>query len=131
MFEFSRGALFEGQLDYKIKDLHFTMHTCNAFRNMKCFEFDITEEEMCKLGSILAPARKWAKDYDNYFCLDGYGWHITYCYNGIRIYTGGYEAYPDDFRIVIEKLQDYIESLCKKYAADTYLEKEADDRRRL
>ena len=131
MFEFSRGAFFEGQLNYKIKDLHFTMHTYNAFHNMKCFEFDITEEEMCKLGSILAPARKWAKDYDNNFCLDGYGWHIKYCYNGIQIYTGGYEAYPDDFRTVIEKLQDYIESLCKKYAADTYLEKEADDRRRL
>ncbi len=49
----------------------------------------------------------------------------------IKIYSSGYEAYPDDYRVVIGNLQDYIELLCKKYSADTYIEEEADDRRRL
>lgn len=131
MFKFGRGAFFTGQLDYNIKDLHFSMQVMNAFHDMKCFEFDITEEEMCKIGDIIADVKKWKDDYDGGFVLDGYGWHIKYCHNGIKIYSSGYEAYPDDYRVVIGNLQDYIELLCKKYSADTYIEEEADDRRRL
>ena len=131
MFEFSRGSFFTGQLDYNIKNFHFSMEVCNAFHAMKCFEFDITEEEMLKIGNIISPVKKWTDKYDNPSILDGYGWRINYCHNGIKIHANGYEAYPDDFRVVIEDLQDYIENLCKKYAADTYIEKEANDRRRL
>ena len=41
MFEFGRGSFFGGDLDYNIKDLHFSMRAYNAWRHMKCFEFNL------------------------------------------------------------------------------------------
>ena len=81
MFEFSRGSFFTGQLDYNIKNFHFSMEVCNAFHAMKCFEFDITEKEMLKIGNIISPVKKWTDKYDNPSILDGYGWTINYCHN--------------------------------------------------
>ena len=132
IFEFERGAFFSGQLDYRIADMHFTMKTCNAFRSMQCFEFDVTEEDLQRIFAVLAPVKKWKEEYDDKNgILDGFGWSIKYCHKGIKIASQGYEAFPRDYKTVIEELQECMETLCKKYAADQYIEDEAEMRRQL
>ncbi len=87
---------------------------------------------MCKIGAIIAPVRKWKREYRSTLdILDGFGWSIEYCYDGIGVKSEGYEAFPSDYQKVVGELQEYMETLCKKYAADNYKEDEAEDRRRL
>lgn len=132
MFSFERGAFFGGSLDYQIIDMHFLMRPYNAFYYMQQCEFDVTEKELCEIGRIITPVMKWKENYSSEeSILDGYGWHIKYSYKGINIYSYGYEAYPEEYKLIIGKLQNYIESLCKKYAPDVYSEEEAARRRRL
>jgi len=132
MFSFERGEFFGGSLDYRIKNMHFSMRPYNAFCKMQQCEFDITERELLKIVSIIAPVTKWKENYDNTeFILDGYGWHIKYSYKGVNIYSHGYEAYPEDYKLVIGELQNYMEELCKKYAPEGYSEEEAVRRRSL
>ena len=132
MFQFGRGAFFSGQLDYRIENLHFSMKAYNAFHYMQCFEFDITDEELGEIGTILTPAKAWKAEYNNNDgILDGFGWDIKYCYNGVALNSSGYEAYPQNYNEVVAELQEYMETLCKKYSADQYKEEEAKERRRL
>lgn len=132
LFSFGRGAFFSGALDYKIENLHFSMKAFNAFHGMQNFEFDVTEDDLCKIGPIIAPVLEWKAEYRSKdFILDGFGWSIKYCYDGIRVKSEGYEAFPNDYQKVVIELQEYMETLCKKYAADKYKEDEAEDRRRL
>lgn len=131
MFKFERGSFFGGQLNYSIVDLHFSMNAYNGLHYMKCFEFDITEEEMSEIEKIVKPAQEWMKKYNNDSFLDGYGWNIEYCHNDVQMHAQGYMDYPDDFWIVVSGLQDYMECLCKKYCSDIYIEEEAERRRSL
>ena len=132
MFAFERGAFFGGSLDYKIINMHFSMRPYNAFHSMQRFEFDVTEEDLCKIGAIVAPVMKWKEEYNDMLeVLDGFGWSIEYCYNGIKIKSYGYESFPYNYKKVVNELQEHMETLCKKYAADKYKEDEAEDRRSL
>ena len=99
---------------------------------MQRFEFDVTEEDLCKIGAIVAPVMKWKEEYNGMLeVLDGFGWSIEYCYNGIKIKSYGYESFPCNYKKVVNELQEYMETLCKKYAADKYKEDEAEERRSL
>jgi hypothetical protein len=132
LFSFGRGAFFSGALDYKIENMHFSMRPYNAYHTLQRFEFDVTEEDLCKIGTIVAPAMKWKKEYRSVLDrLDGYEWSIEYCYNGIQIKSYGYESFPCNYKKVVNELQEYMETLCKKYAADKYKEDEAEERRSL
>ena len=131
MFKFERGSFFGGQLNYSIVDLHFSMNVYNGLHYMKCFEFDITEEEMSEIEKIVKPAQEWKKKYNNDSVLDGYGWNIEYWHNDVQMHAQGYMDYPDDFQIVVSGLQDYMECLCKKYCSDIYIEEEVERRRSL
>ena len=131
-FEFERGAFFSGQLNYRIENMHFTMGACNAFHSMQCYEFDVTEEDIQGICAVIVPVKKWKEKYDNKDgILDGFGWSIKYRHNGIDIKSQGYEAYPKNYEKVIKELQECMEKLCKKYAADQYKEDEAERRRQL
>ncbi len=132
MFSFERGAFFSGSLDYKIQNMHFSMRPYNAFHTMQRFEFDVTEEDIYKIAAIVAPVMKWKEEYQSTLgILDGFGWSIEYCYKGIKVKSSGYESFPSNYNKVVNELQEYMETLCKQYAADKYNEDEAKDRRRL
>ena len=75
---------------------------------------------------------KWKEEYQSTLgILDGFGWSIEYCYKGIKVKSSGYESFPSNYNKVVNELQEYMETLCKKYAADKYKEEEAEDRKRL
>lgn len=132
MFVFERGAFFGGSLDYKIVNMHFSMRPYNAFHTMQRFEFDVTEEDLYKIGALVAPVLEWKREYRSTLdILDGFGWSIEYCYDGIVLKSEGYESFPYNYKKVVGELQEYMETLCKKYAANKYKEDEAEDRRRL
>lgn len=132
MFLFERGAFFSGEIEYRIIDMHFSMEGYNSFYDMQRFEFDVTNEDLYKIGKILEPVKAWEREYDNEEeVYDGFGWSIAYHYEGTDIASEGYEAFPDDYAKVIAELQEYMETLCKKYAADNYKEDEAARRREL
>lgn len=89
-------------------------------------------EDIYKIAAIVAPVMKWKEEYQSTLgILDGFGWSIEYCYKGIRVKSSGYESFPSNYNKVVNELQEYMETLCKKYAADKYKEDEAKDRRRL
>nr|WP_304101162.1 hypothetical protein [Mitsuokella multacida] len=132
IFRFDRGAFFSVQLNYVIENLHFMMKAYNDFHDMQCFEFDITDEDLQEIGTILNPVKNWKSKYTNPDgILDGFGWEIEYRYKGVKIKSEGYEEYPADYEEVVKELQEYIETLCKKYATDQYKEDEAEERMRL
>ena len=132
MFLFDRGAYFSGSLTYSIIDMHFSMSCYNDFWDMQKFEFDVTNEDLYKIEKIIEPVKKWEREYnidDEVF--DGFGWSIAYHYGGTDIVSEGYEAFPKDYAKVTVELQEYMETLCKQYAADNYKEDEAERRRKL
>lgn len=132
MFEFKRGAFFSGQLDYRIANNHFSMRAYNAFHSMRCFSFNVTEEDLQAIYMAVSPIMEWKEKYDdNDFILDGFGWSIRYCHNGTEVKSQGYETYPPNYKKVIGEIQECMEILCKKYAADQYREDEAEQRRQL
>ena len=102
MFEFKRGAFFSGQLNYRIANNHFSMRAYNAFYSMRCFSFNVTEEDLQAIYMAVSPIMEWKEKYDdNDFILDGFGWSIRYCHNGTEVKSQGYETYPPNYKKVI------------------------------
>jgi len=123
IFIFERGAFFSGQLDYKIIKTNgkyiFSGRGMNAFWGMKRVEFEVPESELNNLRKVLDAICEWDSEYKtDAHVLDGYGWSLYFCYDGDRIESHGYEAYPPNYKEVIIELQEYIESICAKYDGD-------------
>ena len=121
VFSFGRGAFFSGALEYTIWEMPdcmlFESSSANDFCDMRDYIFRFPKEDMKKLLAILKKTSRWKELYE---CkdeiLDGYGWHITCNYNGMKVKTSGYEAFPYRFTNTIRTIQESIEDLCRKYA---------------
>ena len=134
VFEFGRGAFFDGELTYIIgfdEGIPILMiYPRNAFHKMERKEFAIKEEDIMEIRAALEPVLKWKDRYDDAYgvIFDGHGWDIWYAYKGERIDKSGYVEYPSDYRETIVALQALMEKLEKKYAGDTYSEEDARQR---
>ena len=122
VFRFERGSYFSGSLEYVIyecdSDMLFEEDSGNDFLWMKQYSFLFPKSEMSIVLDALAIVRRWETYYEGEEDIDdGETWDIMYDYNGISIHSGGYEAYPDDYREGITALQNAMEELCAKYSA--------------
>lgn len=123
IFNFERGSHFGGSLDYSIWEMRdhmiFESNSGNEFSDMVDYLFCFPKEEMTELTSTLKTFTNWNSSYEaNDDIYDGYGWHISFDYNGTFMNTQGYEAWPIGYKFKIKKLQKFIEQLCKRYAVD-------------
>ncbi len=122
VFEFERGAFFDGTLDYKMFEhndhMRFRGFCANEFCHMPSYEFCFPKYEMDVFCQIVKPLKRWKRKCECMFeVYDGYGWTVYYNYDGVKIHSNGYESYPIGYRKAVESLQRAVESLCEKYAS--------------
>ena len=127
IFTFERGAFFSGYLETHITKPNnqgdlvvLEMKGANAFAGLEQ-SFSMPETEMCRFEKIISKLTDWEKEYKNEDLIhDGYGWDITYVFNGISFSSGGYMSYPENYRTTVRELQQIIEELCEKYDNSHY-----------
>ena len=121
IFYFERGAYFRGYMTYIIekRENKYFLKTRgdNGFFWLPYREYEIAEEDVKDLATVLEPVKKWEKKYEDELenILDGYGWSINYRFKTTRIKSQGYEQYPNGFRRVIKDIQAFLEQLGSKY----------------
>ena len=121
IFYFERGAYFRGYMTYIIekRENKYFLKTRgnNGFFWLPNSEYEIPEEDVKALATVLEPVKKWEKKYEDELenILDGYGWSIDYRFKTTRIKSQGYEQYPNGFRRVIKDIQAFLERLGSKY----------------
>ena len=126
IFRFERGAYFRGYMTYIIEKrenkYYLKTRGNNGFFWLPNSEYEIAEEDVKALATVLEPIKKWEKKYEDELenILDGYGWSIDYRFKTTRIKSQGYEAYPNGFRRVIKDIQAYLERLGQKYDKDYF-----------
>lgn len=123
IFDFERGAYFGGSLHYTISEsddcLLFKSRSYNDFHAMRNYSFTMPKWAIQDLSLAIIEVADWKEFYGDYgSCYDGYGWHIEYNYDGLKISSGGYVEYPENYKGIIRKIQMEIERLCQEYDAD-------------
>lgn len=130
IFKFFRGA-FLGDLTTEIHTLsnddeHVLVHIqpgviFKRVHQMSDRKFSMPEAELERIVSFLGTIRDWKSDYRcKERIFDGYGWDIIYHHRGYDFESGGYMAYPSNYREKVPELQTIIEDLWQKYDPDGY-----------
>ena len=83
------------------------------------WDFTFPKEELADVLKCTMVAKNWEERYKcEHHILDGYGWQLYLRHKDMRIKSSGYEAYPVNYRKVMNKILRALERIASKYVPE-------------